>query len=763
MASTSAPVSWTPRQLWQVPVFLLGLGAVAVLLLARPLWHTPAAVARHRLDRARRLLEQADADPDRIITEAQAYLDQAGPDADRAGEAHFLIGSTWVRVARSARKDAASAWRAAREALEEAQQRGVPPGDAALLRFRLGLCGFHTGADPGRIIPLLADTVEASDDKVEGYRVLTLAYLSQSRPDLAGALKANEALRQLPLLGEDVLGPARLQAGELLLELRRPAEARRVLRTVSTAAAPDVLTRARTLLARTYQAEGGWAEAAALWQEILADGRQPPSHPGPILYQLGLCYRRQEQPKEAARAWGDCLARNDGDSAEAAALGLGEVLLAGGKPDALKTFEQAVRRVRTPKDWKNSFVSLPEARTAFENAVAVCRGRGDFEGALRLAGLYQRLAEPGRATLLRGQVAEGWAQTLSELPPGSAARSATKIAALSREAGDAYLLSAEQAATKAVRAERLWLSAGTYLRAQDAGRAALVLRKFLALGERPDFAGEAWYLLAEAERRLRHEREAEAAYKECLRYPGRFAARSRFQLSQIELGRGSTDNAKEILERNIKQLRLEPDDEAMEKSLFAYGSLLFRRRDYQAYQQAQARLEEAVAKFPQSPSAVRGRFELAEACRLLAAEEARRAQDGNLEKRTREHHLEKERQLLRKAVEQYAALDPYTRGVAGSPLSAGEQTRALFDLAECRFRLGEYATALRLYDGLAGRYKGRPERLVALGGKARCYAANKDDIRFQEQLEEIRRALPTLDAESRRRWEAWLRVAGKQS
>src|SRR5215472_12492739 len=135
MATTSAPASWTPRQLWQVPVFLLGLGALGALLLTRPLWHTPAAVARHRLERARRLLQEADADPDRIIALAQAYLDQAGPTADRAGEAHFLIGSAWVRVARASSREASSAWRAAREALEQAGQRGVPGEDEKLLRF----------------------------------------------------------------------------------------------------------------------------------------------------------------------------------------------------------------------------------------------------------------------------------------------------------------------------------------------------------------------------------------------------------------------------------------------------------------------------------------------------------------------------------------------------------------------------------------------------------------------------------------------------
>jgi uncharacterized protein (TIGR03067 family) len=166
-------------------------------------------------------------------------------------------------------------------------------------------------------------------------------------------------------------------------------------------------------------------------------------------------------------------------------------------------------------------------------------------------------------------------------------------------------------------------------------------------------------------------------------------------------------------------------------------------------------------EFPQSQSAVRGRYELAETCRLLAAEESRLATN-TLDKRTREHRLKQQRLLLRKAVEQYTALKPYTDGRAGSPLAAAEQTHVLFSMAECLFNLGEYTTALALYDGLAERYKDRPERLVALGGSARCYGASKDFIKLQERLQEIRVALPTLDTASRRRWEVWLKDAARQ-
>src|SRR5262249_42907775 len=176
------------------------------------------ASARGALTEARRILNRPDGNVERAAALARAYLDRAGPEAPLAGEAHFLIGSALMRSARkSTGKQADRTWRQVREHLEEAKQLGVPPDDGPMLHFRLGLCGLQTGMELRRAAELLSGSVEESDDKVEGYQALAHTYLSLSPPDLSAALRANEELRQLPLLGEDLLGPARLQAGEILL------------------------------------------------------------------------------------------------------------------------------------------------------------------------------------------------------------------------------------------------------------------------------------------------------------------------------------------------------------------------------------------------------------------------------------------------------------------------------------------------------------------------------------------------------------------
>ncbi len=783
----TAPAAWpspaTPlpvRQLWQVPAFLLGLAALAGFLVARPLWLDPLARARAQLVEARRLLDRPGA-ADRAAGLAQAYLEKAG-DGGLAGEAHFLLGSARARSARDAGGDAPALWREALGHLERAERLGVPPGDDALLRFRLGLCGSHTGMDPRRVAELLAGSVQESDDKVEGFRLLGQAYLRLPAPDLEAALRANEELRQLPLLGEEVLGPARVEGGELLLRLRRPGEARKVLEKVAPSAPASVLARSRVLRARSHQDEGNWAEAAALWKETLADRLRPPADPGEVRYQLGLCYRRLEQLADAARAWGEGSRTGKGEPAAAAALGLAEVMLAEGNPvGAVEAFERAARDVHRPEDWKNGLVDLAQARALFERGCEQLRKNGDFEPAVALAKLYERLAPPGQAALLLGRASEAWAQALQEQAPRAGSAPAARdlvgrAASLFRQAGEAYARSAESAAGLRERAQRLWLAAGGYLRGQDAARAAPVLRRFLELRQGRELTGEAWYLLAESYRRLGSERDAEAAYRECVKYPGRFAYRARFQLSQAELKRGQIDQAVEILEQNIQQLRLDDDAEAMEKSVFALGGLLFRvRRSYQA---ARPLLEEAVSKFPDSPAALRGRYELAECYRNLAdQQQLNEAMTRSLNPEAREHYKKRHQEWLMAAAGHYAELGrALSSSGPGGPLAAQEQVEVYFNEAECRFKAGQFAEALALYEGLTERFKDRVERLRALAGLARCHAvlelmarheqraeqAQEQSARFRDRVAEIRVALKAVDADTRQAWERWLSSISKQ-
>ncbi len=763
--SPSRPPAPPFAHLWQVPLFLLGALTLTSVLLARPFLHSTERMERQELAHLRKQLERPDANLDHVETRLHGFVGGNTINPKLVGEAHFLLGELHVRRAeQSSGANALSLWRLAQQHFEQAESAGVSEEDGPRMRYRLGQCGFHTEMPPQHVVELLNDSVESAPDRVEGYRLLTQAYLRLPKPDLEGALQANEKLRQVPLLGEDILGPARLQAGELLLQMGRAAEARRTLEKVGRTAAPEVLARARILRAQSLHREKNWEEAARVWQQILEDRVQPPTGERDICqYQLGYCYWRLEQFEEAASVWEECMLKGSGAPAMTAALRLGELHLQAGRDTAaVEAFGRGVRDLVEGKDWPTTFLELEAARALFEKAYQTLCDKGEYESAVELTRHYDHLADAGRGFFLRGECLELWATALAKpLEAGPAGQKTNeRIVSLHRQAGEAYLQASDRTTDARERIERLWRSGRAHLYGQQPEPASLALEKFIPLTSDAHQLGEAWYLLGEA-RRLRQLLDpAEAAYLESIKYPTRYAYRARYQLSQIQLGRGNTGMAEETLEQNIKLLRLHPDNEALEKSLYALGALLYQRRHYST---VPFFLDDAVTRFPQSPQATRGRFQLAEAYRQLAAQEnVNYVNSRGMAPQTREHHWKQHRHWLQKAAEQYQELSKSLSEGASASLQPEEVVHVQFSDAECRFNLGDYAAALQMYERLADQYKERVERLRALGGCLRCHAARNETDKVQQYVQGIRNALATVDPATRRAWETWLSDASKQ-
>src|SRR5687768_3043494 len=100
-ATTFRPRPAPPRQLWQVPAFLLGVACTLVVTFGRPyLW--PAddlAAARRALAKARRALDQVPPDADTALQAGNRALALADKFPQVNAEAHFLAGSARLRMA----------------------------------------------------------------------------------------------------------------------------------------------------------------------------------------------------------------------------------------------------------------------------------------------------------------------------------------------------------------------------------------------------------------------------------------------------------------------------------------------------------------------------------------------------------------------------------------------------------------------------------------------------------------------------------------
>jgi hypothetical protein len=785
-AASSNPMGDRPtgsplRQLWQVPVFFVGVVAVVTACLIRPyVGPDPVRGLHHDLSEARHLLQRHNSDPEAALQHAQSAVDNLMHDQARGAEAFFLLGSALIRVAEAAGETGLTEhWREARKCLEEAERRGLSGEDAGRLHYRLAKIGFYTNEDAQHVIALLKANKDQADDLAEAYTLLSQAYLRLNPPNLKEALKANQELRQrVPQIGEDILGPAKLAGAKLLLQLGQQEEARKTLEKINDQSPPAVRVERHMLLAALYQEDHKWSEAAELWRAVLDEKRVPLTQPGGVLYNLGICCQHLDQVDKAIEAWTQCLQRSQGEEGQAAALALAEQRLRDANSDkAVEMLARAVAKVRKAEDWKNVLMDLPRVQDLFERAIETYSQAKRHDLAVQAAELYERVATPPRAQVLRAERATEWAKSRQELAKKAANAEARKkeeatADELFRQAAEAHAEAAKCSPKPADKDEHLWLSAVCSYDGHDYKRAAEKLTRILEQKKEDaaDRQSEGWFLLGETCRNLNDATAARKAYMKCVEFPARFTCRARYQLAMLDIEAGEIDNATRELEQNLQLDYGEPDREAQEKSKLALCSLLYQSAANaklpQNYRRVVVLLEGAIDHYTPTPEAVRARYQLADSYRQLAAQRTvNHYMSEKLSPEAQDHYVEENRRALTRAAEEFGKLEEILKNAdLGAMLSLKQRDEVPFIVAQCRFNLGEYDKALQKYDELANKWGNRPQGLWALGGTVQCFGSMGDFEKLRQRADHIRKLLANTEGMSevdRQQWLDWLNQVSK--
>lgn len=747
VATNSANLSHqmvTFGQLWQLPIFVLGVGLLLGVWLTRPWWYDPEALQLERdLEHARAVLSQPNAPANEITLILADALARGDRFPERVGEIHFLLGSAYVRLAEGLPVDQAhDLWRLARAQLEEAEGLVVPDEDRSVLIYRLGKAWFYTGVDRQRLIPYVTASIEALPEyRWEALSLLTQLYL---RPptDLQAALKANERQLQLPIEDDKLLGPVRLLRGELLLRLPDREAARKVLARISSRAAPAVYAQARFLLARSLQEDEAWGEAAKLWEELLADNRHPIPQPGRVLYCLGLCYRRSDQPRVREKAVPilEQASATGGEEGQAAQILLAQLFReAGRNTDALARYDRALALVLQPAQYQNALIGLAPLQAALKLDCEEVHKAGDHETSYRLGKLYVRIAPPFAGHSLFAQMAEARARaTLAAadrmINPQAAASQQQGARDQFQEAARAYMTAAGQSANAAEQAEALFHAAETLAEAQDHAQAVTVLGQLLSLNPSADKLNEIWYRLGEAHARLGDDTTAEGYFEKSFSTPGRFKQLAGLHWALLEkrkvekhqegVGQGSLERAEQILEQTLQGLKPE-DGQVYEKALFEMADLLYLRAKWS---EAARTWEQALKLHPGSVHALAARFRLAQCYQRLADVEFEiqksRSKIWTDMNSLAVYHKRHWMNLQQAAAHYEKVIDDLLARRAMKPLppvEAAMLVKALFNKAACRFDLGQYDEAVQIYNRLATDYQKQVEGLKALQELYRCH------------------------------------------
>lgn len=769
MATDTAPVSTSAAaRIWQAPVFLLGLLALAAVTIGRPylLQFSPNSPA-HILTTARTDLAQNPGAIDRVVESTMKLVERTDLTAKELGEAHFILGSALLRrIDTGNATDANSIKSQARHHLEQAERLGVADADRTTLGIRLAKVWMATGTDPKQIIPVLFRAADTAEDPFEAFGLLAEAYGRMQPPDAANIVEATrqQVARAPSNTDPTKLARARLRLAELFLDAQNTREARIVLMRLGNEAPPEILFTARRLLAKCHEEAQDWAAAARAWEQTRNDPRLPQSDKARVLYALGRANYANHQPNEAIAAWQAAMALG-GPEAQASAIRLAELQLATDPKSALSALGEALKVINKPEDYQNSVASLAEVQSLLEKAGEQLVAKSDFSSAIELAKLYSRIAPAGKALAMQALAAAAWADALQ-----SQGQNDTALVQRA-EAARNFAQAAGQVAPSTESAFWLWQSADLALKCKDYRQAIEALKPFVEMEAvvGADRIAEAWLTTGQVYEQLKNPADATAAYRRCLQFTGNIRFKARYALAQLNLtearrddkvrqashlddaeklqlelrAKVKYDDAEKLLQENIAELRqsVQPDVLVQEQTVFGLADIAYERRDFAT---AEPRLKGAIQEFPEGANVVRARYRLGLCVWNRAVEEYKSLSNEKLSDPERQRVQKQYLDSLTTSIDLFGQVDK-ALAAKNADRSADDQemlTRAAFSVAELQALAGKYREALESYEGLAKRFEGRVEGLHAIHQVWHCLFHYLDDkTRAVEQLARLRDAV----------------------
>lgn len=746
---------------WQVPVFVIGFLAFAIALWFR--LSTPTSASDSLSRNLASIIENSqEQPPKKLETQLRKILEASTQYPDLNARARFHLTSLLLRESpekpESFSEPAKLLENLDPTLLTQKELRQFP-----VLRAKLNIL---SGKQIPEALEALDNSLPGAEDPSEVLEWIARGSLKLPEPDLAKALKANEEYRNIPLLAEEKRIPAQLLGGEILMQLQRHEEARKVLENIQSSSNPELEIRAKFLLAESYEKEKHWLEAVNVWKQTLEAPPDVNADPGKALYHLAYCLSKIDLPREAEQFWRECEEKSVSDEKTAASVQLANLYL---EQKSLKNLSlqltTATRNTPTLKEWKNKYFTLIQIQELLDKAEKFAIQEQDFDEALKINDASQRVLTAYKGLSNRSEIMNAWALNLDM--EAKAATDPAKGKSLLKKAEKAYkdsaalhLKAAAESDNPTGKANQLWQSAASYKLAKDPAKSLEALVQFINQSPQDNRLGTAWYLLGDVQKELGKPDAARDSYLQSMKYRGPYSYRSRYQIALLMMEKNEYDQAADILEQNLQLLRFDPDQEAQERSLFALGSLFFQRRNYRMVVR---RYEEALDKFSSNQQAIRAKLQLAESYRQLANQEQQNLiLNEKTTTETKTHYQNEHRKWLTRASETYQELEQVCDSPLGiTQLTVEERKLAPLLAAECKFNLGNYESALILYSRQYQKNKGSKDALHSLGGMIRCHSALGQQELVQTRLAELRSQLSDMDEPTRKEWDPWLALASK--
>jgi tetratricopeptide (TPR) repeat protein len=420
--------------------------------------------------------------------------------------------------------------------------------------------------------------------------------------------------------------------------------------------------------------------------------------------------------------------------------------------DSVIMYRKSFTMAGNPETFRNRWVSLKDFRERMLNAYQHYVTINDFDRAGKLLQGFRPMFSGLRTIELTAQTHRQWATALSkqaELLSESEAYPLRRKSALHmRKAGYTYAKLARFRAASREFPEDIWNAADCLLQGNDYVNAIKMLNEYLK-NEHRRLRPQALVGIGKAHLALGNIDASLESLLECIKFHGSDAAiyEARLWCGKAYLEKGELDQAEKLLRDNLNGGTLTPASHEWRDSLFAMGHLLHAAG---RHEEAITRLEEAVARYPDTPQSLEGLYLIAEAYREAAQAPQERLRNATIES-VKIAQRKQIRRLLDGARDYYLRVqEKLNRRAESASLTEMEPAmlrNCYFSIGSVFFDLGRYEDAIKAYSNASTRYQNEPMVLEAFMQIANCHRRLNRPLEARGALEQAKVVWKRLDPE----------------
>ena len=682
---------------------------------------------------------------------AETLAKRRRPPIEEAGGPAFVLGVvTYRETMDSWQEEKKSGLRQASRYLEEASDRGFPPGRKAQGLLLLGRCLYLSG-QVSASLPVLQDalrTTKRERTRIEIEKLLAGSYLNDPIPKFNEALKYNGLFLSHATISDDARNEGLLERSNIFLRMDRVGECLATLKKIPEDAnnrGQAIVVRGQVLMREAANLRGDLKDEAEIAND--AHHRAKLKYESAIesfreaqgsdtlnnvatrraMYLIGVCFLEMGNYRAAA----DQFKRTQTvfpETPEAVACDLRAAELARRNwrnEAALGSYRRLLAAIPDPNKFSNPWFTLAEVRARVLADYHHYFETQNYEISLQLARISYPLFSRVRVTGLLADTYRRWGESqiaqAANVPPEKAQILRRNGRAHLRRAGMVYSRLAKMRIATVHYADDIWDSSDCFIRGQNYDDAVYELTKYLN-NESRHRNPRALVNLGKAYMALGKTTRALEVFQECIDFHPKDVAsfQARLWAGRAYREKDQPHKARESFQRIIDGEDITPASKVWQDALFDLGELLHDQGDFPA---AIRRLGEAVRRQPHASRAVSSRYLIADSYRRGSKAAREKLRKDFLENSLITNSKEVN-SLLKSAHAQYARLRDL--------LDQRRDTMDLYEIdreilrncylgvADTLFELDVFDSAIEAYMAVISRYQRQPVVLQAYLQTARA-------------------------------------------